>query len=203
MPDLRTSLIAARWASETSPSSAVHASPGCKPEIAYFEALHEPRFIVDLMWKGGIAKQRWSISDTAEYGDWVSGPRVITPEFKENMKAVLADVQNGNFAKRFIEDQDAGFTASAPGRDGIATVFAEPGPLWALSLPARHAKAEIQGWSGTISAPWADIYRTLILCASAASLRRGERLRMPSAAATATRHAQLPGVAGEPEGVLR
>ncbi|CNJ44670.1 ketol-acid reductoisomerase [Mycobacterium tuberculosis] len=60
------------------------------------------------MIEGGIAKQRWSISDTAEYGDYVSGPRVISPEVKENMKAVLADIQNGNFAKRFMEDQAAG-----------------------------------------------------------------------------------------------
>ncbi|MCG2622389.1 ketol-acid reductoisomerase [Arthrobacter sp. I2-34] len=81
---------------------------GYKPEIAYFEVLHELKLIVDLMWEGGIAKQRWSVSDTAEYGDYVSGPRVITPEVKENMKAVLADIQNGSFAKRFIDDQDAG-----------------------------------------------------------------------------------------------
>ncbi len=81
---------------------------GYKPEIAYFEVLHELKLIVDLMWEGGIAKQRWSVSDTAEYGDYVSGPRVITPEVKENMKAVLADIQNGAFAKRFIDDQDAG-----------------------------------------------------------------------------------------------
>lgn len=81
---------------------------GYKPEIAYFEVLHELKLIVDLMWEGGIAKQRWSISDTAEYGDYVSGPRVITPEVKENMKAVLADIQSGAFAKRFIDDQDAG-----------------------------------------------------------------------------------------------
>ncbi|MCW4466125.1 ketol-acid reductoisomerase [Glutamicibacter sp. MNS18] len=81
---------------------------GYKPEIAYFEVLHELKLIVDLMWEGGIAKQRWSVSDTAEYGDYVSGPRVITPEVKENMKAVLADVQNGNFAKRFMEDQANG-----------------------------------------------------------------------------------------------
>ena len=81
---------------------------GYKPEIAYFEVLHELKLIVDLMWEGGIAKQRWSVSDTAEYGDYVSGPRVITPEVKENMKAVLADIQSGAFAKRFIEDQDNG-----------------------------------------------------------------------------------------------
>ncbi|WP_207454775.1 ketol-acid reductoisomerase [Desertivibrio insolitus] len=81
---------------------------GYQPQIAYFEVLHELKLIVDLMWEGGIAKQRWSISDTAEYGDYVSGPRVIDPRVKENMQAVLADIQNGAFAKRFIEDQDAG-----------------------------------------------------------------------------------------------
>ena len=81
---------------------------GYKPEIAYFEVLHELKLIVDLMWEGGIAKQRWSISDTAEYGDYVSGPRVITPEVKENMKAVLGDIQSGAFAKRFMDDQANG-----------------------------------------------------------------------------------------------
>ncbi|CAG7844876.1 Ketol-acid reductoisomerase (NADP(+)) [Pseudoclavibacter triregionum] len=83
---------------------------GYQPEIAYFEVLHELKLIVDLMWEGGIAKQRWSVSDTAEYGDYVSGPRVIDPSVKENMKAVLADIQSGAFAKRFIDDQDNGAT---------------------------------------------------------------------------------------------
>jgi ketol-acid reductoisomerase len=81
---------------------------GYQPEIAYFEVLHELKLIVDLMYEGGIAKQRWSVSDTAEYGDYVSGPRVIDPSVKDNMKAVLVDIQNGAFAKRFIDDQDAG-----------------------------------------------------------------------------------------------
>ncbi len=81
---------------------------GYQPQIAYFEVLHELKLIVDLMWEGGIAKQRWSVSDTAEYGDYVSGPRVIDPRVKENMTAVLADIQSGAFAKRFIEDQDNG-----------------------------------------------------------------------------------------------
>lgn len=83
---------------------------GYKPEIAYFEVLHELKLIVDLMWEGGIAKQRWSISDTAEFGDYVSGPRVVTDETKANMKAILADIQSGAFAKRFIDDQDNGAT---------------------------------------------------------------------------------------------
>ncbi|MGI6877483.1 ketol-acid reductoisomerase [Microbacterium sp. gxy059] len=87
---------------------------GYQPEIAYFEVLHELKLIVDLMWEGGIAKQRWSISDTAEYGDYVSGPRVVDQHVKDSMKAILADIQSGAFAKRFIDDQDAGapeFTA--------------------------------------------------------------------------------------------
>ncbi len=81
---------------------------GYQPEVAYFECLHELKLIVDLMYEGGIAKQRWSVSDTAEYGDYVSGPRVIDERVKENMKEVLGDIQNGAFAKRFIDDQDAG-----------------------------------------------------------------------------------------------
>ena len=87
---------------------------GYQPEVAYFECLHELKLIVDLMYEGGIAKQRWSVSDTAEYGDYVSGPRVIDPSVKENMKAVLADIQNGSFAERFMNDQESGapeFTA--------------------------------------------------------------------------------------------
>ena len=81
---------------------------GYQPQIAYFEVLHELKLIVDLMWEGGIAKQRWSISDTAEFGDYVSGPRVVDQHVKDNMKAILADIQSGAFAKRFIDDQDAG-----------------------------------------------------------------------------------------------
>jgi ketol-acid reductoisomerase len=87
---------------------------GYQPEVAYFECLHELKLIVDLMVEGGIAKQRWSVSDTAEYGDYVSGPRVIDAHVKENMQAVLADIKSGAFAARFIADQDAGapeFTA--------------------------------------------------------------------------------------------
>jgi ketol-acid reductoisomerase len=87
---------------------------GYQPEVAYFECLHELKLIVDLMYEGGIAKQRWSVSDTAEYGDYVSGPRIIDDHVRESMKGVLADIQDGTFAARFINDQDAGapeFTA--------------------------------------------------------------------------------------------
>ena len=81
---------------------------GYQPEIAYFECLHELKLIVDLMYEGGIAKQRWSVSDTAEYGDYVSGPRVIDDHVAKNMQGVLADIKDGTFAARFIADQDAG-----------------------------------------------------------------------------------------------
>ena len=81
---------------------------GYQPEIAYFEVLHELKLIVDLMIEGGIAKQRWSVSDTAEYGDYVSGPRVIDAHVKSNMESILAEIRSGEFAARFIADQDAG-----------------------------------------------------------------------------------------------
>jgi ketol-acid reductoisomerase len=81
---------------------------GYQPEVAYFECLHELKLIVDLMYEGGIAKQRWSVSDTAEYGDYVSGPRIIDASVKGRMKEVLDEIQDGSFAARFIADQDAG-----------------------------------------------------------------------------------------------
>ncbi|WP_109212348.1 MULTISPECIES: ketol-acid reductoisomerase [Microbacterium] len=81
---------------------------GYQPEVAYFEVLHELKLIVDLMYEGGIAKQRWSVSDTAEYGDYVTGPRIVDDHVKNNMRAALDDVRSGAFAARFIEDQDAG-----------------------------------------------------------------------------------------------
>ena len=81
---------------------------GYQPEVAYFECLHELKLIVDLMYEGGIAKQRWSVSDTAEYGDYVSGPRIIDDSVKQRMREVLAEVKDGSFAQRFIDDQDGG-----------------------------------------------------------------------------------------------
>ncbi|MDR1767629.1 MAG: ketol-acid reductoisomerase [Propionibacteriaceae bacterium] len=81
---------------------------GYQPEVAYFECLHEMKLIVDLIYEGGLAKMRWSISDTAEYGDYVSGPRVVDQAVKDHMKAILADIQSGAFAAKFIADQDAG-----------------------------------------------------------------------------------------------
>ena len=81
---------------------------GYQPEVAYFECLHELKLIVDLMYEGGIGKMRWSVSDTAEFGDYVTGPRIITPAVKQEMKRVLADIQDGTFTKRLIDDDENG-----------------------------------------------------------------------------------------------
>jgi len=81
---------------------------GYAPEIAYFECLHELKLIVDLMYEGGIARMRYSVSDTAEYGDVTRGPRVIDARVKEEMKRILGEIQNGEFAKEWVAEDDAG-----------------------------------------------------------------------------------------------
>ncbi|MDG2004578.1 MAG: ketol-acid reductoisomerase [Novosphingobium sp.] len=81
---------------------------GYAPEMAYFECLHEVKLIVDLMYEGGIANMRYSISNTAEYGDITSGPRLITDDTKAEMKRILADIQSGRFVKNFVLDNRAG-----------------------------------------------------------------------------------------------
>ncbi|QJQ33193.1 ketol-acid reductoisomerase [Sphingomonas lacunae] len=81
---------------------------GYAPEMAYFECLHETKLIVDLLYEGGIANMRYSISNTAEYGDITTGPRIITAETKAEMKRVLADIQSGRFVKNFVLDNQAG-----------------------------------------------------------------------------------------------
>ncbi len=81
---------------------------GYAPEMAYFECLHEVKLIVDLMYEGGIANMRYSISNTAEYGDIVTGPRIITDETKAEMRRVLADIQGGRFVSKFVLDNRAG-----------------------------------------------------------------------------------------------
>ena len=81
---------------------------GYQPEIAYFECLHEMKLIVDLMYEGGLERMNYSVSDTAEWGGYVSGPRVINDAAKEGMKEVLADIQSGKFAKEWIEENEDG-----------------------------------------------------------------------------------------------
>ncbi len=81
---------------------------GYQPESAYFEVLHELKLIVDLMYQGGLGEMRYSISDTAEYGDYTRGPVVVDPSVKENMKKVLDQIQSGQFAKEWIAENDEG-----------------------------------------------------------------------------------------------
>ena len=81
---------------------------GYAPEMAYFECLHETKLIVDLLYEGGIANMRYSISNTAEYGDYHTGPRIITDETKAEMKRVLDDIQTGKFVQRFMTDNRVG-----------------------------------------------------------------------------------------------
>jgi ketol-acid reductoisomerase len=81
---------------------------GYAPEMAYFECLHELKLIVDLMYEGGIANMRYSISNTAEYGDLTRGPRVVNAETKAEMKRILTEIQNGEFAREFILENQAG-----------------------------------------------------------------------------------------------
>ncbi len=81
---------------------------GYQPEIAYFECLHELKLIVDLMYEGGLSRMRYSISDTAEYGDYSRGPRVVTDETRKEMKKILKEIQEGSFAKEFIVENMSG-----------------------------------------------------------------------------------------------
>jgi ketol-acid reductoisomerase len=81
---------------------------GYAPEVAYFECLHEVKLIVDLMYEGGISRMRYSISDTAEYGDLTRGPRIITPEVKDEMRRILTEIQDGSFAQEWVTEDDNG-----------------------------------------------------------------------------------------------
>jgi ketol-acid reductoisomerase len=81
---------------------------GYQPEIAYFECLHEMKLIVDLMYEGGISKMYWSVSDTAEFGGYTRGPRVVDERTREEMRRILAEVQDGTFTRELIEEFDAG-----------------------------------------------------------------------------------------------
>ena len=81
---------------------------GYQPELAYFEVCHELKLIVDLMYQGGLNYMRYSVSDTAEFGDYVSGPRVINQQVRETMRQVLREIQDGTFARRWIEENAAG-----------------------------------------------------------------------------------------------
>jgi len=95
-----TSLIKAGWE--------VLVEAGYQPEVAYYECLNEMKLIVDLMFEGGMARMRYSVSDTAEFGDYVSGPRIIDGSVKDRMRTVLKEIQNGTFAHRWLDENEMG-----------------------------------------------------------------------------------------------
>ena len=116
---------------------------GYQPEVAYFECLHELKLIVDLMYEGGIAKQRWSVSDTAEYGDYVTGPRIIDDARKAEMRAVLADIQDG-IVRRAVHRR--------PGRrrPGVQRRYREAGEAHPIEVTGtRAAQADVLGQDRT------------------------------------------------------
>ncbi|HEY8533925.1 MAG TPA: ketol-acid reductoisomerase [Micromonospora sp.] len=101
---------------------------GYAPEVAYFECLHELKLIVDLMYEGGLSRMRYSVSDTAEYGDYSRGPRVINAQVKEEMRKILGEIQSGEFAREWIAEDDSGRPNFAKWRaDGAAHPIEEVG----------------------------------------------------------------------------
>jgi ketol-acid reductoisomerase len=114
---------------------------GYAPEMAYFECLHELKLIVDLMYEGGIANMRYSISNTAEYGDLTRGPRIITEETKREMAKILAEIQNGEFAREFIlENQSGAATMKAKRRLGREHPIEQVGARLRDMMPWIKAK---------------------------------------------------------------
>ncbi|MGQ0699214.1 MAG: ketol-acid reductoisomerase [Panacagrimonas sp.] len=109
---------------------------GYAPEMAYFECLHELKLIVDLMYEGGMATMRYSISNTAEYGDYTRGPRIVTEETKKEMKKILTEIQTGQFAREFVLENQAGApTLKARRRIGAEHQIEEVGAKLRAMMP--------------------------------------------------------------------
>ena len=116
---------------------------GYQPEIAYYECLHELKLIVDLIWEGGLSGMRYSVSDTAEYGDLTRGPRVVDEHVRETMRSLLADIRSGVFAKEWIAEMDAGEPHLAELREQAASQLLEQvGPE--LRALMRREGAEVK-----------------------------------------------------------
>ena len=114
---------------------------GYQPEVAYFECLHEMKLIVDLMYEGGISKMYWSVSDTAEFGGYTRGPRVINEQTREEMRRILAEVRDGTFTRELVDEFDNGrpnFTKrrEAEQAEQIEQVGARLRPLMSWLRPA-------------------------------------------------------------------
>src|SRR5438046_1731414 len=127
---------------------------GYPPEFAYFECLHELKLIVDLIYRGGLSYMRYSISDTAEHGDYTAGPRIVTQQTRDEMKKLLAEIRDGSFAKKWIEENEKGcanFLAKRKAEQQHAIEQLGPGlrammpflqPVVAPGLTAKTATSE-------------------------------------------------------------
>jgi ketol-acid reductoisomerase len=133
---------------------------GYQPELAYFECLHEMKLIVDLIYQGGLSYMRYSISDTAEYGDYVSGPTLIDERVRDRMRQLLADIQDGSFARRWVQEYESGAPNFKKMREEnsqqlIETVGAELRSMmtWLRPSGAQGSAAQGQASEGTPREP--------------------------------------------------
>jgi ketol-acid reductoisomerase len=129
---------------------------GYKPEVAYFECLHELKLIVDLMYRGGLSFMRYSVSDTAEHGDYTAGSRIVTEETRRNMKAILADIQSGAYAEKWKREKEQGFRWFLAERErmrdhDIERVGARLRAAMPFLEPARMPEAQSAQTTGTRS----------------------------------------------------
>jgi ketol-acid reductoisomerase len=117
---------------------------GYQPEIAYFECLHEVKLIVDLIYEGGLSWMRYSVSDTAEWGDYTSGARVIDDRTRETMRQILGEIQDGSFAKRWIAEADGGFeTFLAKRREARSSQLEEVGRQLRTMMPWLQSEDKV------------------------------------------------------------
>ena len=118
---------------------------GYQPEVAYYECLHELKLIVDLIWEGGIERMHYSISDTAEYGSHMIGPRVVDEHVRENMRKVLTEIQDGTFARDWVAEMDRGSPILQEKRDELAATQLEQVGTRLRALNVREESAEVHG----------------------------------------------------------
>ncbi len=118
---------------------------GYQPEVAYYECLHELKLIVDLIWEGGIERMHYSISDTAEYGSHAVGPKIVDEHVRENMRAALAAIRDGSFAREWIAEMDRGQPSLDEYRRALATTLLEQVGARLRALNEREVTAEVHG----------------------------------------------------------
>src|SRR4051812_26943793 len=129
-------------------------SNGYQPEVAYFECLHELKLIVDLMYRGGLNYMRHSVSDTAEYGDYVAGDRIVTDETRAEMQRLLDEIKDGSFARRWIDENRDGRPTFTARRDAESDHrIEEVGRRMRRMMPFLHAKEMLPGLRGAATAP--------------------------------------------------